>query len=109
MCSIIAASVVVLPDPVGPVTRMRPRTSSERFLTTGGSPISSKIGPLALDQLAEPAPELLDDLWMVLAVLAGAGLVPSDRPKVALRHCASGPRGLGVGWQANPFVPRPPR
>ena len=35
--SIIAASVVLLPEPVVPVTRMMPRSSSARRLTTSGS------------------------------------------------------------------------
>ena len=43
MWSIIAASVVVLPEPVGPVTSTSPRFSSARRRTTGGRP-SSSIG-----------------------------------------------------------------
>ena len=43
MWSIIAARVVVLPEPVGPVTSTSPRFSSARRRTTGGSP-SSSIG-----------------------------------------------------------------
>ena len=42
---IIAASVVVLPDPVGPVTRISPRCSSASAFIDSGSPISSKLGP----------------------------------------------------------------
>ena len=41
MWSIIAASVVLFPEPVVPVTRMIPRCSSASFVTTGGSPSSS--------------------------------------------------------------------
>src|SRR5579875_169647 len=41
MWSIIAARVVVLPDPVGPVTRIIPRCSSARRVTIGGRPRSS--------------------------------------------------------------------
>ena len=44
MWSIIAASVVLLPLPVVPVTSTRPRSSSAIFFSTGGSP-SSSIGP----------------------------------------------------------------
>ena len=44
MWSIIAARVVVFPDPVGPVTSTRPRDASERYLTTGGRPRSSNEG-----------------------------------------------------------------
>jgi hypothetical protein len=42
--SIIAAAVVVLPDPVGPVTSTRPLTSLARTSTTGGTPSWSKPG-----------------------------------------------------------------
>src|SRR3954466_11565588 len=41
----MAARVVVLPDPVGPVTRISPRCSSASVRTTSGSPISSNDGP----------------------------------------------------------------
>ena len=41
MWSTMAASVVVLPDPVGPVTRTSPRCSSARRVTTGGNPRSA--------------------------------------------------------------------
>ena len=40
----IAASVVDLPEPVVPVTRIRPRSSSAIFLSTGGSCSSSTVG-----------------------------------------------------------------
>jgi len=40
--SIMAARVVDLPDPVGPVTKIRPRGFAHRSLITGGSPSSSK-------------------------------------------------------------------
>ena len=43
MWSIIAASVVLLPLPVVPVTSTRPRSSSAIFLSTGGSPSSSIV------------------------------------------------------------------
>ena len=42
--SIMAAIVVVLPDPVGPVTSTRPRGSSVRRRTTGGRPRASNDG-----------------------------------------------------------------
>ena len=41
MWSIIAASVVDLPEPVVPVTRIRPRSSSASELMTSGSSSSS--------------------------------------------------------------------
>ncbi len=44
--SIRAASVVLLPDPVGPVTSTRPRGFSASFATTPGSPSSSKVRTL---------------------------------------------------------------
>ncbi len=43
MWSIIAASVVDLPEPVVPVSRMIPRSSSARSRTTGGSESSSIV------------------------------------------------------------------
>ena len=42
--SIIAASVVDLPEPVVPVTRIRPRSSSAMSASTDGSRSSSKLG-----------------------------------------------------------------
>ena len=41
--SIIAASVVDLPEPVGPVTRTSPRGRSAIFATAAGSPSSSNV------------------------------------------------------------------
>ena len=41
--SIIAASVVDLPEPVVPVSRMIPRCSSARSRITGGRPRSSTV------------------------------------------------------------------
>ena len=41
--SIMAASVVDLPEPVVPVSRMIPRSSSARSLTTSGSSSSSAV------------------------------------------------------------------
>jgi hypothetical protein len=43
MWSIMAARVVVFPDPVGPVTRTRPRCSRARRPTTSGTPSSPKL------------------------------------------------------------------
>ena len=40
------ASVVDLPEPVGPVTRMRPRGLNSRSLTDSGRPICSKVSIL---------------------------------------------------------------
>jgi hypothetical protein len=37
------ASVVVLPEPVGPVTRIMPRGLCSRSLMVGGRPISSSV------------------------------------------------------------------
>ncbi len=41
------ASVVVLPEPVGPVTRTRPRGRSSRSRTEGGMPMVSRREQLA--------------------------------------------------------------
>ena len=43
MKSIMLASVVDLPEPVGPVTRTRPRGLRASAVTTFGSPSSSKL------------------------------------------------------------------
>ena len=48
MWSIIAASVVVLPEPVVPVTSTRPRGSSARRLMISGRCSSSKVGILVV-------------------------------------------------------------
>ena len=45
MCSIMAESVVVFPEPVGPVTSTSPRCSSAICRTASGSPTSSNVGP----------------------------------------------------------------
>ena len=50
----IVASVVVLPDPVGPVTRSRPRGRSSSSMTFGESPICSNDRSLLRDQAAAP-------------------------------------------------------
>ncbi len=42
--STMAASVVVLPEPVMPVTRTRPCSSAQSFFTTGGRPSVSMEG-----------------------------------------------------------------
>ena len=42
--SIIAASVVDLPEPVGPVTRTKPRGFAVRSRSTGGTPSVSRPG-----------------------------------------------------------------
>ena len=44
MCSIIAASVVDLPDPVVPATKTMPRGADAIDLMMGISPNSSKLG-----------------------------------------------------------------
>ncbi|GBC87528.1 hypothetical protein HRbin12_01538 [bacterium HR12] len=44
MCPIIAAIVVVLPVPVGPVTSTSPRGESASVRITGGSMSSSMVG-----------------------------------------------------------------
>ena len=50
IASTIAASVVVLPDPVGPVTSTRPRGSSASWRITSGSPSSASDIGLVADQ-----------------------------------------------------------
>ena len=49
MWSSIAASVVVLPEPVAPVTRTSPRCSSARRVTPGGQPELGEDRDLARD------------------------------------------------------------
>ena len=44
MCSISAAKVVVLPEPVGPVTSTRPLGLLLISATMGGSPSFSRLG-----------------------------------------------------------------
>ena len=44
MMSTIAASVVDLPEPVGPVTSTNPRGLRVNSSSTGGSPSSSRLG-----------------------------------------------------------------
>jgi len=44
--SIIAARVVLFPEPVGPVTRTNPRGFSASFATTDGRPRSSNVRTL---------------------------------------------------------------
>ena len=56
MWSIIAASVVDLPEPVVPVSRTIPRSSSASSLTTGGSASSSIV--LILWGIARQASEI---------------------------------------------------
>ena len=55
MRSIMPARVVVLPEPVGPVTRTRPRGSSASWPTAGGSPRSSSgMAPTATRRKTMP-------------------------------------------------------
>ena len=56
--SITAASVVDLPEPVGPVTRTRPRGFVVKSLMTGGSPSCSIVFSSAGDQGGSAAPRL---------------------------------------------------
>ena len=71
--SIIAASVVLLPEPVGPVTRTRPRGLSAILAITGGRPKSWNVStlkgicrmtietqPRCLKHVAAEAGEVLD-------------------------------------------------
>ncbi len=44
MYPIIAACVVVFPEPVAPVTRTRPRSSEQTWGMMGGRPSCSKVG-----------------------------------------------------------------
>ena len=64
MWSIIAASVVLLPEPVVPVTRMIPRCSSARSVTTLGRPRSSteRISKGIARQTIEVEPRCLKTL-----------------------------------------------
>ena len=62
--SIMAASVVDLPDPVGPVTSTSPRGLSQSLLTTGGSPswLKDLISKGMSRNTAEVAPRWLKTL-----------------------------------------------
>src|SRR5215468_7449619 len=62
--SSIAASVVDLPEPVGPVTRISPRGLSQSALTTGGSPSASNplISQGIVRNTAPTAPRWLNTL-----------------------------------------------
>ncbi len=53
--SIIAARVVVFPEPVGPVTRISPLGFSDISLTTSGKPNLSKLGILELNARKQAA------------------------------------------------------
>ena len=55
MWSIIAASVVLLPLPVVPVTSTRPRSSSAIFFSTSGRPSSSIVRILRRDDAEDQA------------------------------------------------------
>jgi hypothetical protein len=55
MWSIIAASVVDLPEPVGPVTSTSPRGLWQRSFTTAGKPIDS-IGGISYGILRSTPP-----------------------------------------------------
>ena len=48
--SIIAASEVDLPEPVGPVTSTKPRGFFVNSSSTGGSPSEASLGMVARDQ-----------------------------------------------------------
>ena len=60
MCSIMADSVVVLPEPVGPVTRIKPRCSSAICRTASGRPTSANVGP---PKLRRRRTMLVDPRW----------------------------------------------
>ncbi len=60
MWSIMAASVVVFPEPVGPVTSTRPRISWASWVTTGGSPSSWAVAGVARTRRMARA---VDDRW----------------------------------------------
>ena len=78
--SIIAASVVLLPDPVGPVTSTRPRGFSVNLAMIGGSPRSSNVFTLnRICRMTErDTPALLE------AVAAEAGQVLDPEGEVQL-------------------------
>ena len=60
MWSIMAARVVVLPEPVGPVTSTRPRISWASWVTTGGRPSSSAVAGVARTRRMARA---VDERW----------------------------------------------
>src|SRR2546429_3579629 len=65
--SSMAASVVDLPEPVGPVTRTNPRGLSQRPFTTVGSPSASN--PLMSHRSEEHTSELQSRLHLVCRLL----------------------------------------
>ncbi len=76
MRSRIAASVVDLPLPVGPVTRMRPRSAAKSPATAAGRSSSSVVGTrdgISRNTAAEPAllPEQVDAEPRLLSHLVG--------------------------------------
>ncbi len=75
--SIMAASVVDLPEPVGPVTRISPLGRSDSSRTTFGSPSSSKLRILKgmVRMAAATAPRCMK----MLARKRDSPLMPKER------------------------------
>ena len=78
--SIIAASVVDLPLPVGPVTRMRPRGWSDSVASTGGRPELLE----ALDLLGNQPEDGADGAALVEDVAAEPREAPDAEREVEL-------------------------
>ena len=96
MCSIIAASVVDLPQPVEPATSTMPRGDSAIFLIVSSRPSSSKLGTLRFDIAHGEAP--------LAALLEQVGAKPADAGNeigeidlaILLQPLASGARERSV-------------
>ncbi len=75
--SMIDASVVDLPEPVGPVTRMRPRGFFESSVTIGGSPSSANVR--ILNGMVRNAPATAPRCMKMLARKRDSPFTPKER------------------------------
>ncbi len=75
--SMIEARVVLLPEPVGPVTSTRPRGRVASSATTGGSPSSSKVR--ILNGIERNAPDTAPRWTKMLARNRAKDLTPKER------------------------------
>ncbi len=71
------ASVVLLPEPVGPVTRMRPRGFLAKVAITGGKPSSSN--ERILKGMLRNAPDTAPRCMKMLARKRDRFFTPNDR------------------------------
>src|SRR5258706_15681009 len=73
----IEAKVVLLPEPVGPVTRIRPRGLAASSATTGGSPSSSN--DKILNGMERNAPDTAPRCTKMLARKRDKLFTPNER------------------------------